>query len=83
MVRQTAYRLSLIAFATVLLRGLLAGAAFAEVLPTGLWALGGFFILGLIAGELARRLVEENVETELDRWKAARANREPESQASS
>jgi len=62
---QFASRLSLIAFATVAIRGLLCGADFFGTIQTALVALGMFYILGLVVGEAARRMVEENVKADL------------------
>jgi len=62
---QFASRLSLIAFATVVLRGLLCGADFFGTIQTALVSLGTFYILGLVVGEAARRIVEENVKADL------------------
>jgi hypothetical protein len=60
-------RLALIAFATVVLRGLFCGSDFFGTIQTALVALGAFYVLGLFVGETARRLVEENVKADLKR----------------
>lgn len=57
----TASRLALIAFATVALRGVLDSEEFQTVLILALKAGAAFFGVGLIIGELARRLVEDMV----------------------
>jgi len=62
-----AFRLSLIAFATASLRGLIAGVDFSDALKTALVAAALFYGLGLIVGELARRVIEEHVQAEFDR----------------
>lgn len=64
---QFAFRLSLIAFATAAVRGLMAGGDFAGTMQSALWILALFFGLGWIIGELARRVIEEQVEAELPR----------------
>ena len=73
MASQFAYRLSLIAFATTTVRGLLSGADFYGTIQTALLALGLFCLVGLIIGELARRVVEESVDTQIARSIAAAA----------
>jgi hypothetical protein len=62
---QFARRLSLIAFATAVLRGLLGQADFFGTIQTALVALGVFYVLGLVVGEAARRMVEENAKADL------------------
>jgi hypothetical protein len=62
---QFAGRLSLIAFATVVLRGLWAQGDFFGTIQTALVSLGMFYVLGLVIGEAARRIVEENAKTDL------------------
>jgi hypothetical protein len=62
---QFAGRLSLIAFATAVLRGLLGQADFFGTIQTALVSLGVFYVLGLIVGEAARRVVEENAKADL------------------
>jgi len=64
-VTQFASRLSLIAFATVVLRGLLCEADFFSTIQTALVSLGTSYILGLVVGEAARRMVEESVKADL------------------
>ncbi len=65
-----AFQLALIAFATVTLKGVVSWtdleSSLTSALVTGL-AFGG---LGLITGELARRIVEEQVQTEFEAWKS-------------
>ncbi len=58
-------RLSLVAFATAAARGVLAGWDFQGSLQTALVALGVFYCLGFVLGDLARRLVEENAQAEV------------------
>ncbi|HXY37514.1 MAG TPA: hypothetical protein VEI07_25045 [Planctomycetaceae bacterium] len=60
-------RLALIAFATAILRGLFCGADFFATMQTALVSLGAFYLLGLVLGEAARRIVEENVKSDLAR----------------
>jgi hypothetical protein len=55
----------LIAFATVAVRGLLGQADFFGTIQTALVSLGAFYVLGLVVGEAARRLVEENAKADL------------------
>jgi hypothetical protein len=62
---QFASRLSLVAFATMSVRGILTGADFEGALKAALIAAGLFYGLGLLLGELARRVIEENVANEL------------------
>ena len=63
---QFGYRLALISFATVALEGALTGTDFEGSLRAALLAGVVFFVLGLICGELARRVVEEQVAAELE-----------------
>src|SRR3984885_16293654 len=62
---QFAKRLALIAFATAALRGLLCQSDFFATMQTALVSLGAFYVLGLVVGEAARRIVEENVKSDL------------------
>ncbi len=61
---QFAFRLALIAFVVVTLRGLIAGDDFFGTIQVALFCLGLFFVFGYFLGDLARRLVEEHAETE-------------------
>ncbi len=58
---QFAPRLALIAVMTVFGRGMLAGSDFAGAVKTAAVAAVVFFVLGLLVGEIARRLIEEHV----------------------
>jgi len=62
---QFAGRLSLIAFATAAFRGLWTQADFFGTIQTALVSLGVFYVLGLVIGEAARRIVEENAKADL------------------
>jgi hypothetical protein len=62
---QFAGRLSLIAFATAAVRGLWFQADFLGTIQTALVSLGVFYVLGLVIGEAARRIVEENAKADL------------------
>ena len=61
MALNTACRLALIAFATVALRGTLDGSEFRTVLILAIKIGAAFFGIGMIIGELARRLMEDIV----------------------
>ena len=61
MALHTACRLALIAFATVALRGTLDGSEFRTVLILAIKIGAAFFGIGMIIGELARRLMEDIV----------------------
>ena len=61
MAEQFAPRLALIAVMTVLGRGMLGVSDFAGTVKTAAVAAVGFFVLGLLVGEIARRLIEEYV----------------------
>ena len=75
---QFASRLSSIAFATVAIRGLLEQADFFGTIQTALVSLGAFYVLGLVVGEAARRLVEENAKADLaERLSSAAASGTP------
>lgn len=73
MTAQFASRLALIAFAAATVRGLLEGTDFRGTLTGALMALAVFFGLGLILGELARRLAEETARAEFARMMAHRS----------
>ena len=62
---QFAARLALVAFAAMNLQGSLAGSDLPGVLQTALIVAALFFLVGLIIGDISRRVVEENVEKEL------------------
>ena len=62
MAQQYAPRLALIAVVTVLLRGMFGSGDFGATVIAAAVAGGVFFGLGLLVGELARRLVEEHVQ---------------------
>jgi hypothetical protein len=70
---QFANRLALIGFATITVRGLLAGSDFQGTIQAALLALAVFFAVGFVIGELARRVVEEAVDLEIARKFAASA----------
>lgn len=76
MTRQFASRLSLIAFTTSVVRGVLWGADFEGTIKGALLALAVFYALGGILGELARLVVEESIQTELERLATERASQE-------
>ena len=69
-------RLALVAFATATIQGLLARSAFEPSLKLALGAAAGFYCLGWLCGEMARRIVEESVQ-------APASVQPPSSQASS
>lgn len=62
-----AARLSLIAFATVSLRGVMTSGHFEGTLKTALAAAAAFYVIGLFCGDLARRVVEEGARAEVQR----------------
>ena len=64
---QFASRLALIAFATVSLRGVLVGGQFEGTLKTALVAGVVFYFFGMICGDLARRIVEEDARAEVEK----------------
>lgn len=70
MARQFAGRLALVAFATASVRGLISGAEFQGTLQGALIVLAVFYGLGLVLGDLARRVVEENAQAEFTRLTA-------------
>ena len=67
MAKLFACRLSLIAFATVSLRGVMTGGEFEGTLQTALAAAAAFYLFGMICGDLARRLAEEDARAEVER----------------
>lgn len=77
MASQFANRLALIGFATITVRGLLAGSDFQGTIQAALLAMAVFFAVGFVIGELARRVVEEAVDLEIARKLAANATAPP------
>jgi len=69
--RNYATRLALIAFATSVLHGLILGGDFEACIKTALGIMAVFYGVGLMLGELARRLVEDSIEAGVARWQAA------------
>lgn len=63
---QFAVRLALIAFAVAELRGAMLGGDFSAATKGALLAFAASFALGLVAGELARRVVEESGRREFE-----------------
>ena len=69
---QFATRISMITFATVCLRGMLLGSEFLGTIRSALFAGAGFYCFGVIIGEIARRIVEESVQSEFEKLLAAK-----------
>ena len=64
-----AFRLSLIAFATESVRGIISHSDFIGATQSALLAAVIFFGLGLVLGEIATRLVEESARASFENWK--------------
>lgn len=64
MATQFAARLSLIAFATVTTEAVISGEAFQPGVKAALTALALSYAIGLVVGDLARRVIEENAAVE-------------------
>jgi len=64
-----AFRLSLIAFATESVRGILSHSDFIGATQSALLAAVIFFGLGFVLGEIATRLVEESERVIFEKWK--------------
>ncbi len=64
-----AFRLSLIAFATESVRGIISHADFISATQSAFVAAAIFFGLGLMLGEVATRLVEESSRASFEKWK--------------
>lgn len=67
MARHLAAQLAMIAFATAAIDGAMDGLAFSDTIHVALKTAAGFYFLGLLLGEVARRLAEENSERILER----------------
>ena len=78
MAQEFGLQLSLIAFATAAIQGLMSGADFQESVPGALVVLVVFYCVGWILGELARRLVEENAVAEVAALTPQRAEAAPD-----
>lgn len=65
-----AFQMALIAFATVTLKAVVSRADLEGALTSALFTGLAFAGLGLVTGELARRIVEEQVQTEFETWKS-------------
>ena len=77
-----AAQLALIAFAIVEVQGLIVRGDFSAVTKAGLIAAALFFALGLVTGELARRIMEETAGRELEQMIAASAAKDSTDEAS-
>ena len=71
MVRRTAGILALLAFAVCLFAGMSAGNSTATVLSNALLAMGVTFLVGLVVGAMARKMLAESVAAEAARSPAA------------
>ena len=71
MARRTAGILALLAFAVCLVAGLDAGNSTATVLSNALLAMAGTFVIGLVVGAMAQKMLEENVAAESAKAEAA------------
>lgn len=67
MVRRTAGVLALLSFAVSLFAGMSAGNSTATVLSNALLAMGVTFVVGLVVGAMAQKMLEENVAAEAAR----------------
>ncbi len=67
MARHLAAQFAMIGFATAALDGAMDGLAFSDTIQVAMKAGVMFFFLGLITGDIARRLVEEHSEQILKR----------------
>jgi hypothetical protein len=64
MVRRIAGTLSLLAFAICLVAGLAARNSTATILANALLAMGVTFVVGLVVGAMAQKMLDENVAAE-------------------
>jgi hypothetical protein len=64
MVRRIAGSLSLLAFAICLVAGLAARNSTATILANALLAMGVTFVVGLVVGAMAQKMLDENVAAE-------------------
>jgi hypothetical protein len=64
MVRRTAGSLSLLAFAVCVVAGMNAGNTTGTVLSTALLAMGATFVVGLVVGAMAQKMLDESVAAE-------------------
>jgi hypothetical protein len=71
MVRRVAGSLALLAFAVCLVVGMAAGNSTATVLSNALAAMGVTFLVGLVVGAMAQKMLDENVAAEAARAAAA------------
>jgi NhaP-type Na+/H+ or K+/H+ antiporter len=61
MVRRVAASLALVVFAVCVMAGLGAGNSSSTILANALLAMGGAFVVGLVIGAMAQRMLSENV----------------------
>ena len=80
MVRRTAGCLSLLAFALCLLAGLNAGNSTATVLSNALLGMAATFVIGLVVGTMAQKMIDENVSAEAARAAAPQTHDDPAAQ---
>lgn len=75
MATQFASRLALVVFAASAAEQLWSCSDLSAALASVLVHTAVFYGLGLVCGDLARRLVEEDAEREFEQWKAAEESR--------
>jgi hypothetical protein len=72
---QAAVRCGLLAFAATVLTGSVAGLSLSQGVWQGVFRLAVFYGLGLVGGELARRLADEVAERDFAAWRQIADNK--------
>ena len=75
MARRMAAALALVVFAVCVIAGLGAGNSFETVLTKALSAMGATFVVGLVVGVMAQKMIDENLAAEAAKVAGAEAGR--------
>ena len=76
MARKIAAALSLVVFAVCLTAGLGAGNSFSGVLSKALLGMAATFVVGMVVGAIAQKVIDENLAAEAGKLAAAEADKE-------
>jgi NhaP-type Na+/H+ or K+/H+ antiporter len=78
MIRRMAATMSLVAFAVCLVAGgLKADNTFATTVERAVTAMGVTFVIGLVLGAMARKMLDENLKSEAEKLKKSSASSTP------
>jgi hypothetical protein len=77
MARRMAAALSLVVFAVCVIAGLGAGNSFETVLTKALGAMAATFVVGLVVGAMAQKMIDENLAAEAAKVSGAEVGKSP------